>query len=183
MMRIHDIIHRAYSLGFDYEKKYRGCSQCTIAAIQDALNVRNDNLFKVASGLVGGGGLSCDGVCGGYSGAVMMMSAFFGRREKFDGDREEKYCAFHMAKALQEKYVQEDGSLLCKDIHLKLFGRTFDLWDEKEKVEFEKAGAHSEKCPSVVANASNWATKLILEELSKRELTLKDFEDMGMFSL
>ena len=171
------VIQRAYSLGFEYEQKYRGCSQCTLAAIQDALDVRNDMLFKAGSGLASGGGLMCDGVCGGYSGGVMMMSTFFGRRrERFDDDREEKYCAFRMAKALQEKFAREYGSIICKEIHIKLFNRTFDLWDANEKAAFEQAGAHADKCTSVVANASAWATELILEELSKRGLAVSDLQ-------
>ena len=48
---------KAYELGFAYEKEYRGCVQCTIAAVQDTLGVRNDFIFKSASGLSAGGGL------------------------------------------------------------------------------------------------------------------------------
>ena len=48
-------------------------------------------------------------------------------------------------------------------------GITFDLWDTDEKTAFEQAGAHADKCTSVVANASAWVTELILEELSKEE--------------
>ena len=40
------LVKKAYSLGFAYEKKYRGCSQCTLAAIQDTLGIRNDFVFK-----------------------------------------------------------------------------------------------------------------------------------------
>ena len=39
-----DLIEKAYQLGFDYEKKYRGCSQCTLAAIYDTLEFNDDNI-------------------------------------------------------------------------------------------------------------------------------------------
>ena len=45
-----ELIERAYQLGFDYEKKYRGCSQCTLAAIYDTLDFNDDNVFKAATG-------------------------------------------------------------------------------------------------------------------------------------
>jgi hypothetical protein len=41
---------KAYELGKEYEKSYMGCSQCAIAALQDALDMRNDDIFKAATG-------------------------------------------------------------------------------------------------------------------------------------
>ena len=52
--RKNELMEKAFQLGFDYEKTYRGCSQCTIAAIQDTLDIREDNVFKAATGLAGG---------------------------------------------------------------------------------------------------------------------------------
>ena len=176
-MEKEELIKKAYDLGFKYEKNYRGCSQCAIAAIQDALNVRNDWVFKAGSGLATGLGLLGDGVCGGYSGGVMVMSTFFGRiRDKFDGDREEKYCSFGMAVKLHDRFMEEFGTITCKEIHKKLFGRYFDLWNPDEKQEFENLGAHKDKCTSVVAKASAWATELILNELETRGLSLDNFK-------
>jgi C_GCAxxG_C_C family probable redox protein len=175
-MKHEELVERAFDLGFEYEKKYRGCSQCTIAAVQDTLGIRNDYVFKAGSGLATGGGLLRVGLCGGYSGGVMVMSSFFGRsREKIDDDREEKYCSFHMAAALHDLFISSYESVICREIHEKIFGRSFDLWDEEERQAFEDAGAHRDKCTTVVANASKWATKLILEEIEKRGLQLTDF--------
>ncbi len=171
------IVKQAFKLGFDYEKKYRGCSQCAIAAVQDALGTRNDFVFKAGSGLATGGGLLRVGLCGGYSGGVMVMSSYFGRtREKFDDDREDKYCSFNMAVTLYERYMEKYGSVICMDIHNKIFGRSFDLWNEEEKEAFEEAGAHADKCTTVVADASAWTTELILDELERRGLSLNDFD-------
>jgi C_GCAxxG_C_C family probable redox protein len=169
-----DIIQRAFSLGLEYEKKITCCCQCTIAAIQDALDVRNDAVFKAGSGLTAGGGLSCEGSCGGYTGGVMVMSSIFGRRrELWDDDREERDCSHKMAEALMEKFNREYGSSICKDIQEKIFGRTFDLWDAREKEAFEKAGAHVDKCTTAVGKAAAWATEIVLEELSSRGMDLK----------
>lgn len=60
-----EIIQHAFFLGFEYEKTIRGCCQCTIAAIQDALEIQNDAVFRAGSGLTAGGGISCEGSCGG----------------------------------------------------------------------------------------------------------------------
>jgi C_GCAxxG_C_C family probable redox protein len=171
------LVKKAFELGFTYEKQYRGCSQCVIAAIQDTLDARNDFIFKAGSGLASGGGLLCVGLCGGYSGGVMVMSSYFGRvRSKFDDDREDKYCSFRMAVALYERFTEKYGSVICMDIHKNIFGRSFDLWNNTEKEAFEEAGAHTDKCTTVVADASAWSTEIILDELQKRGQSLGDFE-------
>lgn len=170
------LIDTAFNLGFEYEKKYRGCAQCTVAAVQDTLNLENDTLFKAASGLGAGCGLLCDGVCGGYSGGIMVMSSLFGRRrKKIDNDDEEKYCAFRMAKFLHDKFINEYGSVICNEIHHKIFGKTYNLWNANEKEEFNNDGAHESKCTTVVGNASSWIVQLILEEAETRDGKLQDF--------
>jgi C_GCAxxG_C_C family probable redox protein len=172
-----EIIQRAFSLGFEYEKTIRGCCQCTIAAIQDALGFQNDAVFRAGSGLTAGGGLSCEGFCGGYTGGVMVMSSVFGRRrKKWDDDKDEKDCAHRMARALLDKFHLEYGNALCRTIHRSIFGRDFDLMDVSDREAFEKQGAHADKCTTVVGKAAAWATELILEEMSKRHLDLHDLE-------
>jgi C_GCAxxG_C_C family probable redox protein len=178
------IIQRAFSLGFEYEKTITGCCQCTIAAIQDALNIKNDAVFKAGSGLTAGGGVSCEGSCGGFTGGVMVMSSVFGRRrEKWDDDKDEKDCAHRMARALLDKFNQEYGGNLCKTIHRSIFGRDFDLRDASGREAFEKLGAHVDKCTSVVGKAAAWATELILEELSNRGMCLKDLQTIKKYRI
>jgi len=173
------IIKKAYDLGFEYEKDYGGCAQCAIAAIQDATGIKNDFIFKAGSGFAGGGGLKLSGLCGGYSGSVMMMSAFFGRvRDKIDGDREDKYSSLKMAAALGEKYVEKYGDVICREVQVKIFGRSYDLWDPTDKKLFEKAGGHEDKCTTVVADAASWAAELILDEIERRKMSLSDFESL-----
>ena len=173
------IVQRALSLGFEYEKTITGCCQCTIAAIQDALDIKDDAVFKAGSGLTAGGGVSCEGSCGGFTGGVMVMSSVFGRRrEKWDDDKVEKDCAHRMARALLDKFNQEYESSICKTIHRTIFGRKFDLRDASDREMFEKLGAHGDKCTSVVGKAAAWATELILDELSNRGMSFKDLQDI-----
>lgn len=55
---IKDLARKGYSLGFEYEKEFHGCSQCALAALMDLLREKDDRLFRAASGLGGGTGLS-----------------------------------------------------------------------------------------------------------------------------
>ncbi len=176
MIHKQELLDQAARTGLEYEKKYGGCAQCTIAAVQDTLGLKNDALFKAASGLAGGCGGTCDGVCGGLSGGIMIMSSCFGRsRAGFDTEDDEKLCSSRMAKELHQKFVDTYGSAICKEIHGEIFGRTFNFWDAEDRQAFDDAGAHTEKCPSVVANASRWSMELILEELEQRGMDVKDF--------
>lgn len=171
------IIRQAFELGFKYEKTLRGCCQCTIAAIQDALQIEGHAVFQAGSGLTAGGGVSCEGSCGGYVGGVMVMSSLFGRRrENCDDDFAEKECAHNMAFALLQRFEREYGSVICKAIHTGIFGRSFDLKNSRDRQAFEELGAHADKCTSVVGKAASWAAELILEELSSRSLSLRDVQ-------
>jgi C_GCAxxG_C_C family probable redox protein len=170
-----ELIQNARATGFQYERDCTNCCQSTIAAIQDILGVQNESVFKAGSGMAGGIGILCDGVCGGYSGGVMVLSTLFGRDRAHFKDPEVLMPSFELASLLHERYMQAYGSTICKDIHMKLFGRTFDLWDKVDFEAIEMLGAHEDKCTSVVANASAWTTEIILDELEKRGQTLENY--------
>jgi C_GCAxxG_C_C family probable redox protein len=179
-----EMLDKAYKLGFENERKVRGCAQCTIAAIQDVLDVHNDLVYKAASGLAGGAGECTDGLCGGYSGGIMMMSSFFGRTRQEEATkkgRADKYVSFRMGAALHDKFIEKYGTVICSGVHKKIYGRAFDLRDDKQKQEFRDAGAHEREdgCCAVVGDGARWATELILDELEAQGLSLEDLRDLA----
>ena len=163
--RRNELMEQAYQLGFEYEKIYRGCSQCTIAAIQDTLYIREDNLFKAATGLAGGGGLTGIGVCGGYAGSIMMISWLCGReRSNFADPEKKRHVAFALSRKFGQEYNQTFGSIICRDIQTHIFGRPYYIADPHEYEAFEEAGGHDDKCTTVVGKASRLAVGFILDE-------------------
>jgi C_GCAxxG_C_C family probable redox protein len=182
-MKKQEMIDKAYELGFKAEHDVRGCAQCALAAVQDVTGVQNDLVYKSASGLAGGAGECTDGICGGYSGGIMAMSMFFGRtreEESTEKGRADKYVSFRMAAALHDKYVEKYGSVICSEIHKKIYGESFDLRDEDQKQAFRDAGAHEREdgCCAAVGDGARWATELILGELEANGQTLEDFKDL-----
>jgi C_GCAxxG_C_C family probable redox protein len=160
-----ELLEKAYTLGFEYEKRYKGCSQCVIAAIQDTLEIRDDTVFKAATGLAGGGGLTGIGACGGYAGGVMVLSQLLGReRSTFDDPERIRFRSFDLAKKLADQFIDEFGTIICRDIQAKIFGRAYYLRDPDEFNKFEEAGGHRDKCPDVVGKAAQMAVKIILDE-------------------
>ncbi len=125
--------------------------------------IKNDDIFKAATGLAAGGGGTVDGSCGAYSGAIMVMSSLQGRVRDNFSDRASMQKAFALARKLHEKFIQEYGSVVCRDVQAKVLGRPFYLADPDEFKKFEKAGAHDIHCPEVVGKAARWAAEAIIE--------------------
>ncbi|MBW2559957.1 MAG: C-GCAxxG-C-C family protein, partial [Deltaproteobacteria bacterium] len=50
------------------ELRSGGCAQCTVAGIFEALGVEDEGVFRAATGLADGVGLTGDGHCGALSG-------------------------------------------------------------------------------------------------------------------
>jgi C_GCAxxG_C_C family probable redox protein len=160
-----DLTAKAYRLGKQYERDYKGCSQCVVAALMDTFDIRNDDVFKAATGLAAGGGSSVDGSCGAYSGAIMILSLLEGRqRDDFADPGGAMFKNFSLVKKLHDKFIDEYGSVVCRNVQTKIFGRPYYLADPDEFQKFEKAGAHEVHCLEVVGKAARWAAELITEE-------------------
>lgn len=160
-----NIAEKAYELGKQYERDFRGCGQCVIAALQDAMGIRNDDIFKAATGLAGGGGSATDGSCGAYSGATLMLSWLWGRdREHFDDTQGVRVRTQELVRKFHDHFIQEYGSVVCRDIQTKLMGRFYYLADPAEAEKFHNAGAHTVHCPEVVGKAARWMAEMIQAE-------------------
>jgi len=157
----------AYRLAFKYEAERGSCPQCVLAALMETLNVGDPATIKAIDAMAGGTALSTNGTCGALVGGLAAISSIFGRDYKSFSAGERKRRVFAYSKKLYDKFIEEYGSPVCKDVHMKLFGRTFNLLDPKEYDEFEKAGAHVDKCPSVAGNVAKWTAEIILSELKQ----------------
>ncbi|MBN1263903.1 MAG: C-GCAxxG-C-C family protein [Anaerolineales bacterium] len=160
---------KAYELGFHYEKVYHGCGQCSVAAVTEALDIFDPEVFKAATGLCGGIGLKNDSTCSALIGGAMAIGLCFGRRrDHFDGDREEKYLNFELVQALRERFIEEYGSITCRDIHTKKYGIAYDLSDKNEQTLFEENGGHGDSgCTQVVAKAAKWTVEILADQILK----------------
>lgn len=162
-------IKRAYALGFASEKTYRGCGQCAIAALDELLGERHDDIFKSATGFSGGMALCGDGVCGGYAGGMMILSVLRGRAFApmcENGDKINQYAAYETAQMLHDRFVACYGTPICSRIHERMFesGQSYILRTKARRNEFEEAGAHTVVCTTVVALACAWTAQIMLKK-------------------
>ena len=163
-----ELLDKAYNLAYKYEAERGSCPQCVTAAILETLGIGDAKIVQAADGLAGGTALSTEGTCGALVGGIMAISTVVGRSYKDFSAGCRKRRVFQYSKKLYDRFVKEYGSLTCRDIHQKLFDRTFKLLDPKEYKEFEDAGGHVDKCPSVSGNVARWTTEIILNNLQKK---------------
>ena len=140
--RENQIIEDAFRLGYDYEKRYGGCAQCAVAALQDALPFvpADASLFRAASCLDGGATPTGIQSCGGFTGAGIIIGHLCGRTrdEIFFGD---KKLSQELLRSVYRRFEERYGSVLCKDVR----------------------AAAERDCPQVVGLAAKWAAEALLE--------------------
>ncbi len=163
-----EIKNKASELAEGYEKECTGCAQTTIAGIFEALHITNDDVFKAASGLADGLGLSGDGSCGALVGGVMVIGYLFGRERKDFKDMFKPMKSYLLARKLHDQFVEKYGTCRCYDLQESLMGRTFNLLDKAEFEEAIKFGM-IKHCSKVVGTTAKIATGIILEEWEKEK--------------
>jgi C_GCAxxG_C_C family probable redox protein len=163
-----EIAKKAFDLAERYEKECTGCAQTTIAGIFDALGIENDDVFKAASGLADGLGLTGDGTCGALVGGAMVIGYLFGRERKDCKDMLKPMKSYLLAKKLHDEFVKKYDTCRCHDLQKSLMGRSFNLFDRAEFEEAAKSGM-MKHCSRVVGTTANLATGIILEEWEKEK--------------
>ena len=163
---IEEISNRAFDLGRKYEKECTGCAQTTIAGIFDALDIDNEDVFKAASGLADGLGLTGNGTCGSLMGGAIVIGYLFGRERKDFADMMKPLKSYILSKKLHDEFVEKYGTCRCYDIQQSLMGRTFNLYDPNELQEATKFGMF-EYCSKLVGETARLATRIILEQMEK----------------
>ena len=160
-----DLLQEVYDLASKYEAERGSCPQCVLSAIMEVLEVGDPATVKATDALAGGTALSAQGTCGALVGGLLAISSVVGRSYEDFSTGKGNRRVFLYSKKLYDKFVEEYGSPICKDIHMKLFGRTFDLIDKEDYTEFEKMGAHVDKCPVVSGKTAQWATEILINDL------------------
>ena len=160
-------LQKAYDLAFKYEAERGSCPQCVYSALMETLDIGDKVTVKSIDALAGGTALSTEGTCGALVGGLCAISSIVGRTYEDFSKGEGKRRVFMYSKKLYDKFIEEYGSILCKDVHKKLFGRSFDLMDIEDYAEFEKRGAHVDKCPEVSGKTARWAAEIIMDNFKK----------------
>ena len=169
-----ELIQQAYDKAFRYEAERGSCPQCVLAALMETLQVGDTKTIQAADVLAGGTSLSTEGTCGALVGGLLAISSLLGRTYEDFSEGNRKRRVFSVSIQLYEQFKKEFGSILCKDVHQKLFGRTFNLLDTDDYAAFEEAGAHVDKCPEVSGKVARWTAQLLLDRVLEKTRDIVD---------
>ena len=162
-----ELLQKVYDLASKYEAERGSCPQCVLSAIMETLDVGDPATVQATDALAGGTALSAQGTCGALVGGLLAISSIVGRTYEDFSAGERRRRVFMYSKKLYDKFIEEYESPICKDVHQKLFGRTFNLMDKDDYAKFEEMGAHDDKCPVVSGKTARWTAEIILD-LKKR---------------
>ncbi len=157
-----EALDKAFKLGKSYEQKCTGCAQTAIAAIFESLRIWNEDVFKAASGLADGLGLTGDGSCGALVGGSMVIGYLFGREKKDFSNMGKPMKSYYMVKELHDKYVEKYGTCRCKDVQVRGMGRFYNLWDPNEMKEAFQSGM-MDHCSTIVGEIARMTVEIILK--------------------
>lgn len=159
------LAEKAYDLGYYHESHERACSQCALAAIMETLGFGDNGVFKAATALTGGGALFGDSGCGAYSAGLLVIGLLKGRPiDNFVAEETDRFRSFEVGRALHKKFIDEYGTVICRDIMTKTYGRPFWMVDPDEFKKMDETGGHTSVCPAVVGNGAKWTVEVIFEE-------------------
>mgnify|MGYP006280970849 CR=1 FL=1 len=152
---------KAYDLAYQYEAERGSCPQAVLSAVLETVQIGDKHTIKAADGLAGGTALSSEGTCGALVGGILAIGTVVGRSYEAFSQGKKKRRVFQFAHQLYERFEQEYGGALCKQVQEDLFGQSYRLIDPKEYQAFEQAGAHVDKCPSVAGNVAAWTVEIL----------------------
>ena len=164
-----EILDRVERRAADYEKQYHGCAQSTFLALGEEFNLPGTPAVFKAAGFLGGGTARMGNMCGALAGSILALGLAMGRERIEDpcyGEEIDEVTGqpkrLEFARKLFQRFVQEEGAWMCRDIQTRLLGRWYNIHDPQEFARLEEAGS-LEKCSQLAGRAARRAAQIMLE--------------------
>ena len=170
-----EIVKKAEQLAVEYEAKYKGCAQTTFYAAADALRwggieilpaELQDKMYAGVCLLSAGGCMTGEGTCGAVIGSIITSGFAYGLGSN-DDPGAGRQAGIGIRDTLLKKYYEEFGSILCKDVMRKYFGKAWDLNSDEMTAEFL---GQTDGC--VIRKTVVWITEILLDKYEKGELVI-----------
>jgi C_GCAxxG_C_C family probable redox protein len=134
-----------------FENGY-ACSQSVLSTFAPELGLDEKTAFKIASAF-SGGMVRHGEVCGAVTGALMTLGLKFGSTNP-----DEEEAIREASQELMQKFEEENGSLLCRE----LLGYHLILPEELEKA--RESGVFNTTCPLLVHTATRLAEEIMQDK-------------------
>ncbi len=130
--------------------------------------MRDDNIFKAASGFGGGVGMMGD-TCGALLGASMMLSLKYGREREEIGNFEKLKSSGVPVAKLYKWFEKEFGSATCHDIRTKFGGGAHYEFSIPWQRELAEEAKIFEKCSDLVGRTAVHAAEMLWDAIEEEK--------------
>ena len=163
-----EIIEGVVKQAVDAQIRFDTCAWSTLYGLSTYFKFIPQEMVAASRALSGGvasSGCSCGALC---SGALALGAKYYPTVEEDLNDApdapQKRDLAFSKIFRLRDAFMAEYGSLLCSGVQKCIYGRSFNLLDDKERDEFLNLPGHEEQCAKVVATAVRLTAELLLED-------------------
>jgi len=132
--------------------------------LQDVFDMRDDNIFKAASGLGGGVGMMGDN-CGALLGASLMLSLKYGREREDIGNFEKLKDSGVPVGKLYKWFEKEFGSATCHDIRTRFGGGAYYDFQIPWQRELAEEAGMFEKCSDLVGRTAAHTAEMLWDAI------------------
>lgn len=166
----HEILDWVEEMAEGYQNQYGGCGQTVVLVLQRKLDLPGGPAALKAAGFFGLGIARMGDVCGALIGSIQALGLASGRENVKDPPYPEPEVvdettglprSLVLIRRFYQRFVQEFGSSVCRDIQIKMHGRSYDLGNTEEFKEFHRLS--QERCAEMVGKVTRLAAETILE--------------------
>jgi C_GCAxxG_C_C family probable redox protein len=139
------------------------CARSVLVGLSEILDIPEE-MITAALSLAGGTG-GASGSCGAYCCGLLAVGLKYNAplaEERANPALKQKGAA--KFSEYRDRFMKEMGTVMCPEIHKKLFGRSYTLYDPKEHEEFLSMPGHNVKCAEAVGVAARIAAEMILAD-------------------
>jgi hypothetical protein len=171
-----EIMKKAEELGVEYEAIYKGCAQTTFYAVTDALRwgglelipeELQDKMYAGICLLTAGNCMTGEGTCGAVVGSTMASGLAYGQSSDMKNPAVADRVGAQVRDYLMTKFYEEYGSILCKDVMRKYFGKAWDLTSREMTEEFLSI---TDGC--VIRKTAKMIAGILVDKYEKDELKI-----------
>lgn len=140
------------------------CSRSVLLGLQTFCDDISEEMITASLSLAGGTGIA-SGSCGAYCAGLLGIGLTHVHPLDDELDNPSlKPESMMKCMEYRDRFMAEMGTIMCPEIHEKIFGRVFLFTDPVQNEEFLNTEGHQEKCAEVVAVATRIAAEMMLEK-------------------
>jgi C_GCAxxG_C_C family probable redox protein len=140
------------------------CARSVLVGLKEIYDDIPEEMITAALSLAGGTGgasASCGAYCCGLLAVGLKYNAPLAEELQNPAVKQRGAAKFS---EYRDRFMKEMGTVMCPEIHKKLFGRSYTLYDPVEHEEFLTMPGHQVKCAEAVGMAARIAAEMILAD-------------------